>query len=140
MSDIILGYQQTPHGNAQPIRIKSADRRGHTYLIGKTGTGKSTLAANMIINDNRAGAGVDVTAAMALSAIIAYMAVWTVSRSGVKRFGWYQSLGKLMIRGTIIAASAKRPTRVPNAINTHIRTGLLLRWRVRVAPPDCSPH
>ena len=57
MSDIILGYQQTPHGDTQPIRIKSADRREHTYLIGKTGTGKSTLASNMIINDIRSGAG-----------------------------------------------------------------------------------
>ena len=57
MSDIILGYQQNHHGNSQPIKIKSADRRGHTYLIGKTGTGKSTLAANMIINDIRSGAG-----------------------------------------------------------------------------------
>ncbi len=28
-----------------------ADRRRHTYVIGKTGTGKSTLLANMAIND-----------------------------------------------------------------------------------------
>ena len=57
MSDIILGYQQSHHGVAKPIRIKSADRRAHTYLIGKTGTGKSTLASNMIIADIRSGAG-----------------------------------------------------------------------------------
>lgn len=31
--------------------IKKADRRRHMYVIGKTGTGKSTLLANMAIND-----------------------------------------------------------------------------------------
>ena len=33
--------------------IKRADRRKHIYIIGKTGTGKSTLIANMAINDAR---------------------------------------------------------------------------------------
>ena len=40
--------------------IKKADRRKHMYLIGKTGTGKSTLIKNMIIQDMRAGEGVAV--------------------------------------------------------------------------------
>ncbi|MCL5411712.1 MAG: type IV secretion system DNA-binding domain-containing protein, partial [Patescibacteria group bacterium] len=40
--------------------IKRADRRKHTYIIGKTGTGKSTLIKNMIISDMRAGEGVAV--------------------------------------------------------------------------------
>lgn len=31
--------------------LMSEDRRRHTYVVGKTGTGKSTLLANMIIND-----------------------------------------------------------------------------------------
>jgi len=31
--------------------IKQADRRRHIYIIGKTGTGKSTLIANMAIDD-----------------------------------------------------------------------------------------
>jgi hypothetical protein len=31
--------------------LKRADRRRHLYVIGKTGTGKSTLLANMAIND-----------------------------------------------------------------------------------------
>jgi hypothetical protein len=31
--------------------VKQADRRRHMYVIGKSGTGKSTLLANMIIND-----------------------------------------------------------------------------------------
>jgi len=33
--------------------IKKADRRRHIYIIGKSGTGKSTLIANMAINDLR---------------------------------------------------------------------------------------
>lgn len=40
--------------------IKKKDRRRHVYIIGKTGTGKSTLIANMAINDlrNRQGMAV----------------------------------------------------------------------------------
>jgi len=33
--------------------IKKEDRRKHMYIIGKTGTGKSTMIANMAINDMR---------------------------------------------------------------------------------------
>jgi hypothetical protein len=38
--------------------IKQVDRRAHTYVIGKTGTGKSSLLEVMIDQDIRAGAGV----------------------------------------------------------------------------------
>jgi len=38
--------------------IKKPDRRKHMYIIGKTGTGKSTLIKNMIIQDMKAGEGV----------------------------------------------------------------------------------
>src|SRR5437870_8075191 len=37
--------------------IKRADRRAHTYLIGKTGTGKSTLIANLAGQDALRGEG-----------------------------------------------------------------------------------
>lgn len=37
--------------------IKQADRLMHTYMIGKTGTGKSTLIETMITQDIRAGRG-----------------------------------------------------------------------------------
>lgn len=37
--------------------IKRNDRRRHVYIIGKTGSGKSTLIANMAINDMRNGRG-----------------------------------------------------------------------------------
>lgn len=40
--------------------IKKEDRRRHIYIIGKTGTGKTTLIANMAINDIRNGEGVAV--------------------------------------------------------------------------------
>ncbi len=38
--------------------IKPNDRRHHIYIIGKTGTGKSTLIKNMVIQDLRLGHGV----------------------------------------------------------------------------------
>jgi len=40
--------------------IKTPDRRKHVYIIGKTGTGKSTLIANMAIDDIRKGRGVGI--------------------------------------------------------------------------------
>ncbi len=39
---------------------KSKDRRKHMYIIGKTGSGKSTLIANMAIDDIRRGRGVGI--------------------------------------------------------------------------------
>lgn len=44
----------------QTFGIKRPDRRKHVYVIGKTGTGKSTLIANMAINDARNGEGLAV--------------------------------------------------------------------------------
>ena len=40
--------------------IKTVDRRKHMYIIGKTGAGKSTLIANMAIDDIRRGRGVGI--------------------------------------------------------------------------------
>src|SRR5256885_11965903 len=37
--------------------IRQADRRAHMYLIGKTGTGKSTLLETLIAQDMRGGQG-----------------------------------------------------------------------------------
>ena len=37
--------------------IKRKDRSGHMYVIGKSGTGKSTLIENMVISDIRNGSG-----------------------------------------------------------------------------------
>lgn len=43
-----------------PFGLKSVDRRRHMYLLGKTGTGKSTLLKNMIIGDIMDGKGLAV--------------------------------------------------------------------------------
>lgn len=40
--------------------IKMRDRRQHTYVIGKTGTGKTVLLKNMALQDIRAGRGVGI--------------------------------------------------------------------------------
>lgn len=40
--------------------IKKEDRRKHLYIMGKTGTGKSTMIANMAINDMKNGEGMAV--------------------------------------------------------------------------------
>ena len=51
-------YAQTNYKN-EVVRygLKRADRRRHMYVIGKTGTGKSTMLANMAINDLRNNEG-----------------------------------------------------------------------------------
>ncbi len=47
-------FASTEFKNKQTIfGVKNDDRRKHVYIIGKTGTGKSTLIANMAINDMR---------------------------------------------------------------------------------------
>jgi len=40
-----------------PIRLSGADRLRHMYMVGKTGTGKSTLYQNMMLQDMQAGPG-----------------------------------------------------------------------------------
>lgn len=45
-------FAKTLYKNQEAVYgLKRADRRRHMYVIGKTGTGKSTLLANMAIND-----------------------------------------------------------------------------------------
>jgi DNA helicase HerA-like ATPase len=41
-----------------PIYMKREDRRRHTYIIGRTGTGKTELMKNMAIQDIRNGEGI----------------------------------------------------------------------------------
>jgi energy-coupling factor transporter ATP-binding protein EcfA2 len=38
-------------GESKPVKITEDDRRRHVYLIGQTGTGKSTLLVNMAVAD-----------------------------------------------------------------------------------------
>lgn len=54
-------FAKTEFKNEETIfGIKDPDRRKHVYIIGKTGTGKSTLIANMAIDDIRKGRGVGI--------------------------------------------------------------------------------
>jgi len=50
-----MGYYR---GVKRPVCISSADRMRHTYIIGKTGVGKSELLKEMIKQDIKAGFGV----------------------------------------------------------------------------------
>jgi hypothetical protein len=47
-------------GDARPFVLTPEARRHHTYVIGKTGTGKTTLLRNMIVQDISVGHGVAV--------------------------------------------------------------------------------
>lgn len=64
--DVTMNSQLTILGqtNYRNIRrkfgIKPEDRRRHTYIVGKTGMGKSTLILNCIVQDIRNGNGVAV--------------------------------------------------------------------------------
>lgn len=60
-ADELTIFAQTNFRNQiRKFGIKRPDRRLHTYIIGKTGTGKSTLMENMIYDDIREGRGVAV--------------------------------------------------------------------------------
>ena len=47
-------------GSEKVFGIKTKDRRQHVYVIGKTGTGKTTLIKNMVLQDIRAGRGIGI--------------------------------------------------------------------------------
>ena len=45
------------HSDSRVFGIRQADRRAHMYIVGKTGTGKSTLLETLIRQDIEAGRG-----------------------------------------------------------------------------------
>ena len=53
---LLLGYNVF-RGEKNDIRILDEDRRRHLYMIGQTGTGKSTFLENLIVQDLEAGKG-----------------------------------------------------------------------------------
>jgi len=53
----VLGFKQTDQGKFS-IRISEADRDKHLYVLGQTGTGKTTLLYSMAMSDIREGRGV----------------------------------------------------------------------------------
>lgn len=54
---IHIGSRDT-FGEVTPVELQASDRRAHTYVVGKTGTGKSSLLRNIIEQDFAAGRGV----------------------------------------------------------------------------------
>ena len=53
---ILLGHAQVG-GFEQPVRISQSDRSRHVYMLGATGTGKSTLLLSMVRQDMETGRG-----------------------------------------------------------------------------------
>ena len=56
-SDITVFARTSFRNQYQAFGIRRHDRRAHIYLLGKTGTGKSTLLEAMMLADIRKGAG-----------------------------------------------------------------------------------
>ena len=52
--DITYFAKTNFRGTDHVFGIKEDDRRRHTYVIGKTGMGKTNLLENMIVSDIRA--------------------------------------------------------------------------------------
>src|SRR5436190_14368520 len=53
-----IRFAATNHRDPRRVfGIKQVDRRSHMYVIGKTGTGKSTLLKTMVLQDIAAGRG-----------------------------------------------------------------------------------
>lgn len=58
--DVTLFAETVYRDTLKKFGIKRADRRKHQYIIGKTGSGKTTLIKNMIIQDIQNGEGLAV--------------------------------------------------------------------------------
>ncbi|MFA5925560.1 MAG: type IV secretion system DNA-binding domain-containing protein [Parcubacteria group bacterium] len=57
-SDITIFAKTNFRGQDRAFGIKTDDRRRHFYVVGKTGTGKTTMIQNMAIQDIQKGRGV----------------------------------------------------------------------------------
>lgn len=58
MEDILFLGKTNFRNQERKFGIKLPDRRQHMYVIGKSGTGKTTLLVNMLVSDIKAGHGV----------------------------------------------------------------------------------
>ena len=56
-SKITIFAQTNFRNQSVTFGIKRADRRAHLYILGKTGTGKSTLLESLMLDDMRKGFG-----------------------------------------------------------------------------------
>src|SRR5580698_10617978 len=59
-TDTVLFGHRRDFGGAKPFGLGVSERRQHLYVIGQTGTGKSTLLHNAILQDIEAGRGVGI--------------------------------------------------------------------------------
>ena len=55
-SGLLLGYNLF-RGAKKPVRIGLTDRQRHMYVVGQTGTGKSTFLENLALQDMLRGDG-----------------------------------------------------------------------------------
>lgn len=53
-------FMNEHQGIAQPIQMGTEDRMRHMFIVGQTGTGKSTLMESMILQDIQSGKGIAV--------------------------------------------------------------------------------
>jgi hypothetical protein len=53
----VLGVSNYPGMTERPVAIRTRDRLRHTWVVGPTGSGKSTLPGNLITQDMAAGDG-----------------------------------------------------------------------------------
>lgn len=60
IEDTVIIGRGLRSGYEEPFGLTAADRRQHLYVIGKSGTGKSTLLRNLILQDIEAGRGVGI--------------------------------------------------------------------------------
>jgi hypothetical protein len=58
MSEFVIIGTRDAWGEEEPFALFQKDRRQHLHVIGKSGTGKTTMLRNMIIQDIAAGRGV----------------------------------------------------------------------------------
>lgn len=58
MEDVLFLGKTNFRNQERKFGIKLPDRRQHMYVIGKSGTGKTTLLVNMLVSDIKAGHGV----------------------------------------------------------------------------------
>lgn len=56
-SGAVLGFKEADSGQ-QTVRINESDRDKHVYILGQTGTGKTTLLYSMAMSDIREGRGI----------------------------------------------------------------------------------
>jgi hypothetical protein len=57
-NDTVYMGRRHDWGGDRPFGLDSHERRQHLYIVGQTGTGKSTLLRNLILQDIEAGRGV----------------------------------------------------------------------------------